>query len=300
MSASRPRSRPTTARRSSPARSRACSRRPRRPDELLVVDDGSTDDTPGRARAATATGIRVVRAGERRPLGRAQHRRPRGARAAASRSSTPTTAGCRTSSRARCRCSRRSRALGIVHGHVDVIDGDGALAPRRRPTRHRALFSRANARITYAGWAFDCRCFSSAHDRAGRRDPRRSGGYDTGAPARRLRPLPAARARLRDPLPRGPAGGALPPPRGADDDVRADDGADPDRREAPRAARPADRRARRAARAAQLPAHARAQPRGARAPARVARASCCARCGSTPASSARAGCCGGWPPSALK
>lgn len=52
--------------------------------------------------------------------------------------------------------------IAMVHGHVDVVDEDGR--PLVEETeRHRSLFSAAHRNdVTYAGYAFDCRCFSSA------------------------------------------------------------------------------------------------------------------------------------------
>jgi hypothetical protein len=49
-----------------------------------------------------------------------------------------------------------------VHGHVDLIDADDE--PLADETaRHHTLFSAAHRNgVTYAGYAFDCRCFSSA------------------------------------------------------------------------------------------------------------------------------------------
>jgi GT2 family glycosyltransferase len=53
-------------------------------------------------------------------------------------------------------------AIGLVHGHVEVIDADGHTVAGET-TRHRELFSAAHRNgVTYAGYAFDCRCFSSA------------------------------------------------------------------------------------------------------------------------------------------
>jgi hypothetical protein len=58
-----------------------------------------------------------------------------------------------------------------------VMDGEGELL-RDETEQHRKMFSRANERITYAGWAFDCRCFSSAL--TARVDAIRAvGAYDT-------------------------------------------------------------------------------------------------------------------------
>jgi hypothetical protein len=49
-----------------------------------------------------------------------------------------------------------------VHGHVDVIDSTGGPLPRETEQHHR-LFTAAHADgASYAGYAFDCRCFSSA------------------------------------------------------------------------------------------------------------------------------------------
>jgi hypothetical protein len=50
----------------------------------------------------------------------------------------------------------------MVHGHVEVIDEDEhALA--EETARHRRLFAEAHRNgASYAGYAFDCRCFSSA------------------------------------------------------------------------------------------------------------------------------------------
>ncbi len=52
--------------------------------------------------------------------------------------------------------------VGMVHGHVDVIDGEGRLLAAETDHHHR-LFSAAHRNgVTYAGYAFECRCFSSA------------------------------------------------------------------------------------------------------------------------------------------
>ena len=52
--------------------------------------------------------------------------------------------------------------IGMVHGHVDVIDGEGRLLGEETE-RHHELFSTAHRNgVSYAGYAFDCRCFSSA------------------------------------------------------------------------------------------------------------------------------------------
>ena len=52
--------------------------------------------------------------------------------------------------------------VGLVHGHVDVIGADGAVL-EDETAHHHELFSAAHRNgVTYAGYAFDCRCFSSA------------------------------------------------------------------------------------------------------------------------------------------
>jgi glycosyltransferase involved in cell wall biosynthesis len=52
--------------------------------------------------------------------------------------------------------------VGLVHGHVDLID-EGGRPLEDETERHHQLFSAAHRNgVTYAGYAFDCRCFSSA------------------------------------------------------------------------------------------------------------------------------------------
>jgi glycosyltransferase involved in cell wall biosynthesis len=68
--------------------------------------------------------------------------------------------------------------VAMVHGHVDAIDADGRPLPELTTFYHR-LWSAAHARgVTYARYALECRCFSSAttfrrdvFDRVGRYDP---------------------------------------------------------------------------------------------------------------------------------
>jgi len=67
--------------------------------------------------------------------------------------------------------------VGMVHGHVDVVDEHDR--PRDDLTEfHHRLWSRAHIRpVTYAGYALECRCFSSAT--TFRREVfDRVGGYD--------------------------------------------------------------------------------------------------------------------------
>jgi glycosyltransferase involved in cell wall biosynthesis len=52
--------------------------------------------------------------------------------------------------------------VALVHGHVEVIGADERVLVNETE-RHRRLFSAAHRDgVTYAGYAFDCRCFSSA------------------------------------------------------------------------------------------------------------------------------------------
>ena len=127
--------------------------------ELLVVDDGSTDDT-GAALAPYADRIRVVRQ-ENGGRSAARNTAVREAR-------TPLVSFLDSDDRwVPDKLARQVPVLetdpgvAMVHGHVDVIDDDGALM-REETERHREMFSRSNAHISYARWAFDCRCFSSA------------------------------------------------------------------------------------------------------------------------------------------
>ena len=143
--------------------------------EVLVVDDGSTDGTEA-ALAPYLDRVRVVR-------------QPNGGRSAARNTAVREARAPLLSfldSDDRWLPDKLERqvpllegepGLGMVHGHVEVIDGEGR--PLGDETeRHRALFSSANAEITYARWAFDCRCFSSAL--TARVDAIRAvGGYDT-------------------------------------------------------------------------------------------------------------------------
>ena len=128
--------------------------------EVIVVDDGSTDDSADV----------LARHGERIRVVRQENRGRSGARNTAVREAQgryisfldsddrwlPT------------KLERQVPVLdaddrvGMVHGHVDVIGPNDELLAEETE-RHRALFSAAHRNgATYAGYAFDCRCFSSA------------------------------------------------------------------------------------------------------------------------------------------
>lgn len=129
-------------------------------DEVLVVDDGSTDETP-HVLARYGERIRVVR-------------QENGGRSAARNRAVLEARGRYVSfldSDDRWLPDKLARQVpvlesdprvGMVHGHVDLIGPDGEPLPGET-ARHHELFSAAHRDgASYAGYAFDCRCFSSA------------------------------------------------------------------------------------------------------------------------------------------
>jgi glycosyltransferase involved in cell wall biosynthesis len=128
--------------------------------DVLVVDDGSTDDT-AEVLGPYADRIRIVH-------------QENGGRSAARNTAVREASGPFLSfldSDDRWlpeKLARQVPALeadervGMVHGHVDLIDEHDRPLPEETE-RHHTLFSAAHRNaVTYAGYAFDCRCFSSA------------------------------------------------------------------------------------------------------------------------------------------
>jgi glycosyltransferase involved in cell wall biosynthesis len=144
--------------------------------EVLVVDDGSTDETP-QILADYGDRIRVV----------SQENRGRsGARNTALReASGPFLSFLDSDDRwLPDKLAREAPVLkqrpqaALVHGHVEVVDDDDRPLPEQTG-RHRELFSAAHRNgVTYAGYAFDCRCLSSAIT-ARVEALKEIGGYDT-------------------------------------------------------------------------------------------------------------------------
>jgi glycosyltransferase involved in cell wall biosynthesis len=127
--------------------------------DVVVVDDGSTDDTP----AAVEPYLDRIRYVRREHQGKAASRN-----AAVELAEGELLAFCDSDD---CWCpdriERQLRVLeqrpeaGMVHGHIALIDGDSRPLPQLT-AKHRVLLARAHRHgATYAGYAADCRCFSS-------------------------------------------------------------------------------------------------------------------------------------------
>ncbi|MGH2997612.1 MAG: glycosyltransferase family A protein, partial [Gaiellaceae bacterium] len=128
--------------------------------EVLVVDDGSTDETEA-VLAPYADRIRVVR---QENAGRSAARNT-AVREARGRYISFLDSDDRWEPdklERQVPVLEASLHVGMVHGHVDLVDDAGLPLPEETE-RHHALFSAAHAHgVSYAGYAFDCRCFSSA------------------------------------------------------------------------------------------------------------------------------------------
>jgi len=128
--------------------------------ELIVVDDGSTDDTE----AAVAPYLDRVRYVRQENRGRSAARNT-----AVELAQGELVAFCDSDDRwlpdrleRQLAAIDRAPRVGMVHGQVELIDAEGRALPRET-AEHRAVFSAAHrGPVTYAGYAWECRCLSSA------------------------------------------------------------------------------------------------------------------------------------------
>jgi glycosyltransferase involved in cell wall biosynthesis len=126
---------------------------------VLVIDDGSTDETPDVL--AGYAGLRVVRQenGGRSAARNTAVREARGRFLSFLDSDDRWTP---TKLERQVPVLESDERVGLVHGHVDLIGPNDEPLPAET-ARHHELFSAAHRNgVTYAGYAFDCRCFSSA------------------------------------------------------------------------------------------------------------------------------------------
>lgn len=128
--------------------------------EVLVVDDGSTDETPA-VLAPYGERIRVVRQ-ENHGRAAARNRAVSEARGRYVSFLDSDDRWLPEKLERHVQLLEARPDVAMVHGHVDVID-EGGQRLAEESERHRRLFSAAHRKpVTYAGYAFDCRCFSSA------------------------------------------------------------------------------------------------------------------------------------------
>jgi glycosyltransferase involved in cell wall biosynthesis len=128
--------------------------------ELIVVDDGSTDDTE----AAVAPYLDRLRYARQDNKGRSAARN-----AAVELAQGEFVAFCDSDDRwlpdrleRQLATIAQAPRIGMVHGQVELIDADGRALPDET-AEHRAVFSAAHrGPVTYAGYAWECRCLSSA------------------------------------------------------------------------------------------------------------------------------------------
>jgi glycosyltransferase involved in cell wall biosynthesis len=127
---------------------------------VLVVDDGSTDETPG-VLAAHAGRIRVVRQ-ENGGRSAARNTAVREARTPFLSFLDSDDRWTPTKLERQVPVLEANERVGLVHGHVDLIGPNDEPLPEETASHHE-LFSAAHRNgVSYAGYAFDCRCFSSA------------------------------------------------------------------------------------------------------------------------------------------
>jgi glycosyltransferase involved in cell wall biosynthesis len=144
--------------------------------EVVVVDDGSTDDTP-RAVEPYLDRIRYVRQ-ENAGRSAARNRCVDEARGRYVSFLDSDDRWLPWKLEAHVPVLEENPRVGMVHGHVDVIDEAGRPVPELTAFHHRLWTAAHRNGVTYAGYALECRCFSSAttfraevFDRVGPYDP---------------------------------------------------------------------------------------------------------------------------------